>query len=68
MHVPSEVPVESVADEAKAEAVYSVIASPPFEDGAAHVIAAVLPLNVAAIVVGAPGILDGVTVVSESEV
>jgi hypothetical protein len=42
-----------------------VIALPPSDVGAAHVTAAVLPLKVAAIVVGAPGALDGVTAVVE---
>jgi hypothetical protein len=55
VQVPSAVPVVSVAVDANAAPVYSVIASPPFDVGAAHVTAAVLPLKVAATVVGAPG-------------
>lgn len=43
------------AVEANAAAVYSVIASPPLDVGASHVTAAVVPLNVAAALVGAPG-------------
>ena len=55
MHVPIGVPLVFVAVEAKAAAVYSVIASPPFAAGALHVTAAVVPLNDAPAPVGAPG-------------
>ena len=59
MQLPNEVPVVSVADDANATAVYSAIASPPFDVGATHVTVAVVVLNVAATDLGALGAVTG---------
>ena len=61
VQVPNTVPVVSVAVDANADAVYSLIVSPPFDVGAVHVTVAVLPLKVPATFVGLPGATDGVT-------
>ena len=55
VHEPRAVPLVLVVVAANAEAVYSVIASPPLEPGATHVTAALVAVNVAATLVGAPG-------------
>ena len=67
VHEPRAVPLVLVADDANAEAVYSVIASPPLEAGATHVTAALVVVNVAATLVGAPGaVTAGDVTVDES--
>ena len=55
VHDPRAVPLVSVADDANADAVYSVIASPPLEVGATHVTTALVVVKVAATLVGEPG-------------
>ena len=68
VHDPSAVPLVSVADDANADAVYSVMVSPPLEEGAAHVTAALVVVNVAATLVGEPGAATaGEVTVEESE-
>ena len=55
VHDPRAVPLVLVAVDANADAVYSVIASPPLEAGATHVTAALVVVNVAVTLVGEPG-------------
>ena len=59
VQVPSAVPLASVADDANAEAVYSVIVSPPFAAGALHVTFAVVVVKVAEGAAGASGAREG---------
>ena len=61
VHDPRAVPLVLVAVDANADAVYSVMVSPPLEVGATHVTAALVVVKVAATLVGASGAFLGVT-------
>ena len=61
VHDPRAVPLVSVAVAANAEAVYSVMVSPPLEAGNDQATVAAVPLKVPAAFVGASGVEIGVT-------